>query len=77
MITTNDLLEFLTIRYKEGASHGSLNTHRCAISLISLNKIGEDPIIGSFLKGVANLRPVNTRYVATWDTNIVLDKVKT
>lgn len=74
---TNDLLEFLTILYKEGASYGSLNSHRCAISLISVNKIGEDPIIGRFLKGVANLRPTNARYASTWDTNIVLNKVKT
>ena len=76
-ITINNLLEFLTTLYKEGASYGSLNTHRSAISLISLNKIGEDPIISRFLKGIANLRPINTRYAATWDTNIVLDKVKT
>lgn len=76
-ITVKNLLEFLATLYKEGASYGSLNTHRCAISLISLNKIGEDPIIGRFLKGVANLRPVNARYAVTWDTNIVLDKVKT
>lgn len=76
-VKINDLLQFLTRLYKKGVSYGSLNTHRSVISLISSNKIGEDPIINRFLKGVARIRPINARYASTWDTNVVLEKVKT
>ncbi|KYN09755.1 hypothetical protein ALC57_18121, partial [Trachymyrmex cornetzi] len=40
--------------------------------LTRLYKKGEDPIINRFLKGVARIRPMNTRYASTWGINIVL-----
>ncbi|XP_018359011.1 PREDICTED: uncharacterized protein LOC108758512 [Trachymyrmex cornetzi] len=76
-ISANKLLRFLTKMFSEGASYGSLNSFRSAISLVSHNNIGEDPMVCRFLRGVANLKPIGSRYAATWDPSIVLDKVKT
>ena len=66
-------LSFLAKEFGKGASYGTLNTHRNAVSLVSNNKIGEHPLIKRFLKGCFKLRPVNTKYSTTWDVNIVLD----
>lgn len=66
------LLAFLTERFKGGASYSALNTDRCAVSLISKKKIGENEIISRFMKGVFNLRPARPKYSYTWDVAIVL-----
>lgn len=69
-------LIFLTQRFNNGASYATLNTDRSAISLISVEKIGDDLEIARFFKGVYRLRPIKSRYVFTWDTNIVLNYLK-
>lgn len=69
----NDVIRFLTISFNEGASYGSLNSHRSAISHISLNKIGDRDIINKFLKACFNLRPTQSKYAISWDVNLVLD----
>lgn len=68
-----NLLSFLTQCFKEGASYGTLNTHRSAISHISLNKIGDKPLVSRFLKACFNIRPTQSKYAVTWDVNLVLD----
>lgn len=43
------------------------------MSLISQSKIGEDPMVVRFLKGVFRLRPSRPKYAHTWDVATVLD----
>ena len=69
---TTNVLRLLNQEFKKGASYGSLNTLRSAISLISKEKIGEDPLISRFLRGSFKLKPSNPKYDYTWDVNIVL-----
>ena len=65
-------MEFLSKKFKNGASHGTLNTARSAISLISSNKISSDPLFSRFFKGVCKERPIKPKYSTTWDTQPVL-----
>ena len=68
-----EVIYFLTEEFNRGCSYGTLNTDRCAISLISKNKIGENMLIKRFLKGCFKLRPTSSKYAATWDVDLVLD----
>lgn len=68
-----DLIDFLTNCFESGASYGTLNNHRSAISLISFNKIGDSDQIKRFFKGVFKMKPVFPRYDITWDPHIVLN----
>lgn len=71
------LLKFLTKRFKEGVPYGTLCTNRSAISLISEEKIGSDPMISRFLKGCFRRKPSKPKCVQTWDINIVLNYLRT
>ena len=71
------LLKFLTEKFNEGASYGTLNTYRSAISFISQNKIGEDQMICKFLKGAYRARPSAPKYTSTWDVSLVLTYLET
>ncbi|KAJ8911445.1 hypothetical protein NQ315_008331 [Exocentrus adspersus] len=74
----NDLLSFLSLKYNEGASYGSLNTMRAAISLISFNtNTCKDQVVTRFFKGVFRKRPLRPKYKKTWDVSIVLNFIKT
>ncbi|XP_063991173.1 uncharacterized protein LOC135169803 [Diachasmimorpha longicaudata] len=66
------ILKFLTDKFNSGASYGTLNSYRSAISLLSENKIGEDPGICRFMKGVYRLRPIQPKYSSTWDVAVIL-----
>ena len=70
--TRFSLLKYLTFKFNEGASYGSLNTHRSAISLLSQDKIGEDLQVCKFLKGAYRSRPSAPKYISTWDVSVVL-----
>ncbi|OXU27171.1 hypothetical protein TSAR_005436 [Trichomalopsis sarcophagae] len=73
----SSLISFLTESYREGASYGTLNTYRAAVSLISHSKVGEDPMVSRFFKGVFRLWPSKPKYSHTWDVAIVLDFLRT
>ncbi|XP_067216270.1 uncharacterized protein [Linepithema humile] len=75
--TCDNVIQFLTECFRTGASYGTLNSHRSAISLISENKIGEASLITRFLKGVFRLKPARPRYAFTWDVSIVLRHLET
>lgn len=66
------VLSFLTERFYAGASYGTLNSCRSAISLIAKDKVGEHTSITRFMKGVFKLRPTRPKYDTTWDVSIVL-----
>ena len=67
-----EILEFLSEKFNNGASYGTLNTARSAISLISRIDISDNDGIRRFFKGVFRLRPTNPKYTKTWDTEILL-----
>ena len=71
----SSLVKFLTKKFEQGASYGTLNSYRSAISLISPNKIGDDQLISRFLKGVFKLKPSFPKYSFTWDVSIVLNHI--
>lgn len=72
-----DLLHFLEEERLKGSSYPTLNTLRCAISIVSDSKIGEHPIISRFFKGVFRLQPTTPRYTQIWDVSQVLEFLAT
>lgn len=75
------MLDFLEELFTHGASASSIGTHRSALSLylpqIEGYQVGEHPLVIRFMKGVKNRRPMQPRYQATWDTNTVVNFLKT
>lgn len=69
-------IDFLTKLFNDGGQYGSINTHRCALSLI-IGTISDDDRITRFCKGVYRLRPPLPRYNATWDVSVVLNHLET
>lgn len=69
----HDILAGLIDAFENGASYGTLNCLRSAISLIVGHEIGRDPDIRRFFKGVFNKRPCKPRYDYTWDPKTVLN----
>ncbi|XP_046605016.1 uncharacterized protein LOC124297748 [Neodiprion virginianus] len=74
--TVSDILKFLAKTYDTGASHGSLNTLRSAISLIIGPEVGQDHHIKRFFKAVHSLRPTRPKYDSIWEPKIVLNYFK-
>lgn len=67
---------FLTKEFQNGASYGTLNSHRAAISLLLGNHIGSDEQVSRLLKGVFKCRPSIPKYNNVWNPQIVLDFVE-
>ena len=72
----SQVLLFLYSSFNSGAAYGTLNTLRSAISLISKNKVGDDPLVTRCLKGCFRRNPSKPKYLVTWDVNIVLDYIE-
>jgi len=70
--SVSQIMLFLQHRFTLGASYGSLNTSRSAISLISSEAHGQDKRITRFFRGVFKVRPQCPRYINTWDPAPVL-----
>ena len=71
-----DVIAFLTLKFGEGASYGSLNSTRSAISLISKNDLSKDALIYRYLRGCFKRRPPKPKYDTTWDTEEVLSYIE-
>ena len=67
------VLKYLTFRFNQEASYGTLNSERSAINLISTIDLGSDPAISRFFKGVFKNRPPKPKYDTTWNTEAVLN----
>ena len=71
------VIPFFTKLFQAGASYSAINVARSALSFcaptVNSCKLGADPQVCRFLQGIRNLRPKLSRYVATWDTDIVLE----
>lgn len=70
------VLTFLTIRYKDGANYGTLNSTRSALAVISTEDIGTNDLVKKFIKGSSKARPNKPRYDSTWDVDPVLRKLQ-
>ena len=68
-----DIVSFLNKKFRSGIGHGTINTFRSAISLISIHDIHGDGLISRFLKGVFREKPSKPRYSTTWDVTPVLN----
>ncbi|XP_077277629.1 uncharacterized protein LOC143905862 [Temnothorax americanus] len=73
----SEVLGFLTEELERAGSFSTLNTSRSAISLLSCNTIGEDPLIKRFCKGASVLKPPRPRYDHIWDPAPVISKLGT
>ena len=76
----NDVIEFLTTLFHAGLGYSSLNTARSALSTYICCEgvsIGAHPFIKKFMKGVFQLRPALPRNTVTWDTDIVINFLRT
>ena len=72
-IEPNIVLGFLTKLFNSGASYGTINSCRSALSLISESKVGDSASITRFMKGVFKLRPQRPKYSSSWDVSKVLE----
>ncbi|XP_057335443.1 uncharacterized protein LOC130674191 [Microplitis mediator] len=72
-ISESELLDFLSTRFEVGASYGTLNSTRAAVSLIAKTSLSNSVLLNRFFKGVFKQRPLKARYDRTWDPKIVLD----
>ncbi|XP_063380718.1 uncharacterized protein LOC134667304 [Cydia fagiglandana] len=70
------VLQFLTERFDSGASYGTINSSRSALSLLIGPRIGSDDRIKRFVKGVFRLKPPTPKYNITWDPGVVLNYIK-
>ncbi|KAL0879323.1 hypothetical protein ABMA27_003101 [Loxostege sticticalis] len=67
------VLSFLTKLVEQGASYGSINCAKSALSLLLGSKISTDDRLKRFMKGVFRLNPPQPKYDVTWDPQIVLN----
>ncbi|KAL7307958.1 hypothetical protein TKK_0000049 [Trichogramma kaykai] len=74
--SNNIILQFLTKKFDAGASYGTINTIRSAISLISARDLSNDATISRFVKGVFRLRPQKAKYSSSWDPEVVLSYIE-
>lgn len=74
--SVNNIIDFLNHEFKLGASFGTINTAKSALSLIMSPEVGKDYRIKRFLKGIQNLRPQRPKYNTSWDPALVLNYLK-
>lgn len=70
-----NVLTFLTEQFNSGASYGTINSHRSALSLLLGGNIGSDDSIKRLLKGIYKQKPCIPKYVGTWDPQTVLNYI--
>lgn len=66
-------IHFLTEVFDSGASYGTINCHKSALSLLLGSNLMNDNRIKRFMKGVFRLRPTRAKYNWTWNPSIVLN----
>lgn len=69
----SSVLNFLTERFNAGASYGTINSARSALSLLLSPEIGNNYSIKRFVKGVFRSKPPGPKYDMTWDPALVLN----
>jgi len=71
------VLAFLASLLSQGATYGTLNTARSAVSLVNTTDLSTSRPIRRYLKGVFRLRPPTPRYEHTWEVGTVLRNLET
>lgn len=71
----NQALEWLTERFHDGASYGSLNNCRAVLGLLIGEKVSQGTTVSRFFRGVFRMRPTKPRYKETWDVSPVLQTI--
>lgn len=71
-----EVLEFLSTKYQQGASYTTLNTHRSAIAFVYGEWIGKEPTISRLMKGVFKLKPPKPRYEEIYNLEPVIAKIQ-
>lgn len=69
------IITFLVDQYNKGASYGTINSHRSALSLLLGSNVGSDEQVKRLLKGIYRNKPTRPKYNSTWDPQIVLNHV--
>ncbi|CAD6230834.1 GSCOCG00012210001-RA-CDS [Cotesia congregata] len=69
-------MEWLGIKFEQGASYISLNTYRSALSFLCGEYIGKSPMICRLLKGIYKLRPSKPKYDRIYSLDSVLNKLE-
>lgn len=77
VVTVPNVLEFLTVHFKNGASYSTLNNYRSAVAQLAGPNLGQDFRLKRFFRGIFSLRQPLPRYENTWDPGIVLNYVRT
>lgn len=72
-----DILNFLSEQYRQGASYGSVNSHRSALSLLLGDNVGSNCNVKRLLKGIYKQKPSTPKYSNTWDPQVVLNLIST
>ena len=72
----NMVITWLSDKYSKGASYGTINTYRAALSLILGDRIGKDSTISRLLKGVYKNKPTKPKYDRIYDLDSVLEKLE-
>lgn len=72
IVTVPQAIEFLTCQFHNGASYGTLNSHRSALGQIAGPDLASDYRLKRFFKGVFGKKPPKPRYENTWDPHMVL-----
>ncbi|XP_037299426.1 uncharacterized protein LOC119190770 [Manduca sexta] len=71
-----DIIRYLTVRFQEGLSYGSLNCLRSALAFIIGPHLGSDNNIKRLFRGFYKLRPPRPKYNSTWDVSCLLDYIE-
>lgn len=66
------VITFLVEIFNKGATYGTINSHRSALSLLLGNNVGADERIKRLLY---RQKPSRPRYSTTWDPKTVLDYI--
>ena len=70
------VMEWLVQKFNRGASHGTLNTCRSAISLLCGEYIGKSPLISRLLKGVFKQKPSKPKYDRIYSLDPVISRIE-
>lgn len=73
--SVSKVLSFLSEQYNKGASYGTLNCHRSALSLLLGKDVGSDEWVKRLLKGVFKLKPTFPKYTNVWDPQTVINLI--
>lgn len=71
-----EVTQYLTRRFHEGVSYGSLNSTRSALALIIGSHLGTDDKVKRLFRGFFKLRPPKPKYYNTWEVSGLLNYIE-